>query len=247
MSDESAEYAGAAKPGKFRAFLRKIGPAGPVALVATVMPALGLIVLAAVAPILSPWLAAHQPGSVILYSIAVAVLVGFAIAPTYGNALLGGWTFKFPIGFPAVMAGLSGAAVIGYLVSYRMIGHRVTDTIHEHPKWQVVRDALVGGSTLKTFAIVVLLRISPILPFSTTNVLLASCEVRFWPYVIGTILGSAPRQAALVYIAARASKWDTHAPEHRLLAIVSIVATILVIIILATVAKRALDRATRPA
>jgi uncharacterized membrane protein YdjX (TVP38/TMEM64 family) len=247
MSEPTVEYAAPSKRRGLRAFLHKIGPAGPVALIATVMPAIGLVALAAVAPILSPWLAAHKPGSVILYSVGVAVLIGFALAPTYGNALLGGWTFKFPVGFPALMAGLSGAAVIGYVVSHRMIGHRVSETIHEHPKWEVVRDALVGGSTLKTFAIVLLLRISPILPFSTTNVLLASCEVRFWPYLFGTILGSAPRQAALVYIASRASKWDAHSPEHRMLAMVSVAATVVVIIILAIVAKRALDRATRPA
>src|SRR5688572_1318807 len=197
------------------------------------MPIIGTAVAVALAPRLSAWMRAHGVVGVIAFASGFALLAGFALVPTYANSLLAGWTFKFPAGFPTVMCGLTGAATISYFVAHRIIGHRVTSTIHEHPKWEVVRDALIGGRTLKVMAIVGLLRLSPILPFSTTNVLLASCEVRFWPFLLGTIIGGAPRQAAIVYIASRASKLEMDAPESRWLAAASIVGTIIVIAVLA--------------
>jgi uncharacterized membrane protein YdjX (TVP38/TMEM64 family) len=234
----------AAKPHPVRDFLRQIGPAGPVALIATCMPLAGAVALAATAHPVTYWLHAHSWLGLIVFSLAFSLLAGFALVPTYANSILGGWTFKFAIGFPAVMAGMVGAATISYLIAHRIIGHRVSNAIHEHPRWELVRDALVGGSTAKVTGIITLLRLSPLLPYETTNVLLASCEVRLLPYLIGTAIGVAPRTAAMVWIASRMHKLELSTPGHRGLLIWSIAGAICVIAVLAYVSKHALARAT---
>ena len=226
-------------------FFRQIGPAGPVALIATAMPAVGAVVLLMVAPHIVRWLHAHGLAGALVFMIAYAVLCGFALLPTYASSILGGWTFKFAIGFPAVMAGIGGAAVIAYTLSHRIVGHRVRRLIHEHPKWEVVRNALVGGKSARAVGIITLLRLSPLLPFETSNVLLASCEVRLVPFLIGTLLGVAPRTAAVVFIAARARKLEQAGAGSWWIVVLGVVISVVAIAIVTVVSKKALDRATR--
>jgi uncharacterized membrane protein YdjX (TVP38/TMEM64 family) len=235
-----------AKKHPVRDFFRKIGPAGPVALIATAMPVVGAAVVGVFVPHIVGWL--HRSGALgmIVFALAFAILGGFALVPTWVNSTLAGWTFKFPIGFPITMAGLAGAATIGYALAHRIIGHRVRNVIHEHPKWEVVRDALVEGSTLKVIGIVTLLRLSPVLPFETSNVLLASCEVRLLPYLIGTLLGVAPRTAAIVLVASKARKLEMGSAQSTGMIIAGIIVTILVVVVIAIVARHALHIACAP-
>jgi uncharacterized membrane protein YdjX (TVP38/TMEM64 family) len=226
-------------------FIRQLGPAGPVAVIATALPAVGALVLLAVAPPIIRWLHAHGLAGAFVFMLAYAIFCGFALVPTYASSILGGWTFKFGIGYPAVMAGIGGAAVIAYTLAHRIVGHRVRRVIHEHPKWEVVRDALVGGKSLKAIGVITLLRLSPLLPFETTNVLLASCEVRLVPFLIGTLLGVAPRTAAVVFIASRARKLEQAGASSWWLIALGIVMTVVVLAAVTIISKKALDRATR--
>lgn len=226
-------------------FIRQIGPAGPVALIATALPMIGAVALLTVAPTITRWLHAHGLAGAIVYMSAYALCCGFALVPTYASSILGGWTFKFAVGFPATMAGIGGAAVIGYMLAHRIVGHRVRRVIHEHPRWEVVRNALVGGKPLKVIGVITLLRLSPLLPFETTNVLLASCEVRLVPFLIGTLLGVTPRTAVVVYIASRARKLEMGGGGSWWMVAFGIVMSVVVLAMVAFISKRALDRAMR--
>src|SRR5438067_2174333 len=119
------------QPGRLRRFLRALGPAGPMALLATLMPAIGALVLAGFVHELAPWLKSHGLLALALFIPAFAILGGFALVPTYANSMLAGWTFGFPVGFPAVLLGLLGAGAISFLVARRISGHRVEDLIHQ--------------------------------------------------------------------------------------------------------------------
>jgi uncharacterized membrane protein YdjX (TVP38/TMEM64 family) len=206
---------------------------------------LGAVVVFSLGSEVVPWVRAHGVMGIIAFVVAFAVLGGFALVPTYANSLLAGWTFKFGIGFPVVMAGLGGAAMIGYFITHRITGHRVSAVIHEHPRWELVKDALLGGSTLRTIWIVTLLRLSPILPFETTTIILATLEVKPLPFLIGTLLGIAPRCAAIVFAGATAEKLDLAASGSRWLLVASLVATIIGAVVIALIAKRALHHATK--
>ncbi len=233
-------------PRRIRRFLHQLGPAGPMALIATFLPALGAIVLIAVARDLAPWLKSHGLPALLLFILAFAILGGFALVPTYANSLLAGWTFGFPIGFPAVLLGLLGAAAISYTFARRVAGHRVEDLIHQHPKWELVKNALIGQGAIRTIWIVMLLRLSPLLPFETTSVLLAATGTPPLPFMVGTAIGVIPRTAAIVFVASRAHHLDFHQANSRWFLAAGLLASALGAVIIAAISKHALDRATTP-
>jgi len=236
--------AGEAKPAHpIRRFFRKIGPAGPVALIVTAMPAVGTLVLLGFASRVWPWLRGHGWVGVAVFIVIFAVLNGFALMTTYANSLLAGWTFKFAVGLPTVLASLAGAAMIGYALTARIVGHRVQDVIAEHPRWEIVRQALIGGSTLRSFAIVTLLRLSPLLPFETTNAVLAMCGVRPLPYFAGTIVGIAPRVAAVVWAASTMHELTLERAPHPLTLVAGLAITAASLLVVTIVARHALHRA----
>jgi uncharacterized membrane protein YdjX (TVP38/TMEM64 family) len=244
--DEATVEPSEPRPHAIRRFFRQTGPAGPMALIVTALPVVGTVVLLAFARRIVPWLRAHDGLGVAAYITTFATLNGLALMTTYANSMLAGWTFKFAIGFPTVMASLAGAAMIGYGLTYRIVGHRVENAIREHPRWEIVRRALIGGSPLRTTSIITLLRLSPLLPFETTNVLLAMCGVRPLPYLIGTMIGIAPRTAAVVYFASSLQEFTLHSVPDPVTIIVGLVITAIAIAVLSVIAKHALQRACQP-
>lgn len=228
--------------------LRRLGPAGPMALIASTLPPLGSIVLFWKINELGAWLRGHEGTGIALYTLGFAVLAGIALLPTYASAILGGWAFGFAHGFPAAMAGFGGAAVIGYLLGRAGSKDRVEKIIAEHPKWQAVRDALIGGSTLKTFAIVSLLRLPPNSPFALNNLIFASVRVPLPTFVLGTLVGMAPRTGLVVFIASTLrNKLAEEAASEKpwWLIPVGIGLTLVVFAILGVIAKHAIERVTR--
>src|SRR5438874_2619786 len=81
---------------------------------------------------------------------------------------------------------------------------------HRQPRWEIGRQALIRRNTRKTIRIILPLRLSPLLPFETTNVLLAMTGVRPVPFIVGTMLGIAPRAAAMVWAGAAMRKLELH-------------------------------------
>jgi uncharacterized membrane protein YdjX (TVP38/TMEM64 family) len=138
------------------------------------------------------------------YTVLFIVSAGIGFLPTYGQSILGGWTFGFAMGFPAALAGFVGGSIIGYFIAKSVSRDRVQLVLEQNPKARAVRDALIGRGFWKTAGIVTLIRVPPNSPFALTNLVLASSGVRLAPYVIGTAIGMAPRTAIAVWIAAAA-------------------------------------------
>jgi uncharacterized membrane protein YdjX (TVP38/TMEM64 family) len=99
---------------------------------------------------------------------------------------------------------------------------------------------------LKTLWIVFLMRLSPVLPFGTTNVLLATTGVSFTIYVLGTLLGLMPRLGLIALAAAGAEQLDFETAESRWMLAGGVAATAVCVVVLTMVGKHALDRATQP-
>lgn len=195
MSDEGSREV------RFRDF----GRAGPVAIAAAAMPALGGFALLGFMPQVTKLLYGLGPIGDALYVALFALFSGFAILPTYAQAALGGYTYGFWGGTLGAMAGILGGSLIGYLAARRVAGDDVNRLIDRHPKWRVVRDSFFpqGGGisgVWKTLGIVILIRFPPNSPFALTNLLLASVRVPIPIYAVGTVIGILPRTALLVTI-----------------------------------------------
>ncbi len=184
---------------------RRLGPAGVVGVLWTVLPPLGSIALFAYMNTVGEWLRGHEQTGLAVYVAGFAVLAGCALLPTYASAILGGWAFGFAAGYPAALAGFLGGSVIGFVIARGASADCVVGLIEERPQWRAVRDALIGGSVLRTTLIIAMLRLPPNSPFALTNLLLASVKVRPLAFVAGTLAGMAPRTGVVVWIAAQLS------------------------------------------
>lgn len=230
--------------------VKRLGPTSVLAAVAAFLPPLGSIVLFWKINAIGTWLREHSSG-VSIYITGFAIAAGLALVPTYASAILGGWAFGFNVGLPAALAGFLGGSLIGYGIARPTAGERVETLIAEHPKWKAVREALVGGSPLKTLGIVTLLRVPPNSPFAVTNLVLASVRVPLWIYSLGTLVGMAPRTAAVVFLASKLQNMAAkNAAEEAAkqqpwwVFALGIAITVVVLGILGLIANHAIKRAT---
>ena len=230
-------------PPERRGRLRDLGPAGLMSLGALLLPPVGGVVLLSQLDRFAEPLRGSGWGPV-LCTVGFMVLGGFALLPTAVLAVFAGWAFGFDVGFPVAVAGFVGAAVIGYPVARRFSGRSVVETVDADPRWRAVHRALLGGGSTRTFWIVTLLRVPTLPPFAATTVALAALHVRFWPFLLGTAAGVAPRTAAYVVLAARAERLDySVAGGWQMLAVWGGV-TLAVVALLTVIARRALTRLT---
>lgn len=230
--------------------MKRLGPASILAGFALVCPPIGGTLILVYMDTIARWFDAHPAAGPWIYAAAFALFAGLALLPTYAQSILGGWAFGVAGGFPAALCGFVGGSLIGYAVARPTASARVTKLIHEHPRWQAVRDALVGGSFWKTLGIVTLMRLPPNSPFALTNLVLASVRVPLPTYVIATAVGMAPRTLAAVWLgAALHEKFSSireglEAEKPWWWLAVGIGLTLIVLGILGYIANKALERVT---
>lgn len=230
----------------------KFGPAGPLAVAAVAMPPIGGFLLIGYMKSIAEYLRTHQESGPAIYSTAFAVLAGLALLPTYAQSALGGYAFGMRIGVAAALAGFVGAAVIGYEIARRASGDRVMKTIESRPQWKAVREAFIsgriGGGFLRSLGIVTLLRLPPNSPFAISNLVMASVRVPRIPYILGTLIGMAPRTAAAVWVGTRAHELTSRSALQEAtpawLVVVGIVLALIVLGIVGAIANRAIRRVT---
>jgi uncharacterized membrane protein YdjX (TVP38/TMEM64 family) len=216
----------------------------PIALFATAVPIVGNLAMLTAGPFIAVYMRGTGTVGAMWFALGYAFLGAIAVAPTYSTSMIAGWAFGVRDGFFAVLFGTVVGATLCYAVARRWGLRRVMDAFHDHERIETVRRALVEENFWKTLWIVFLLRISPILPFGTTNILLATSGVHFGTFVTGTILGIIPRIGAIFIAAAGAHQLDFKRQQSWWILAAGIAATILCVVIMTIIGKRALDRAT---
>lgn len=207
-----AQTAQPAAPHSLEAFaidvLRRLGPLSVLAVLATALPGVGGFILLGYRETVATWLQSHPDYGVWIYIAAFALGSGLALLPTYAQAVLGGFVFRFPVGFPAALAGFTIGALLGYLIA-RLAGRdRAMNVISSHPRARAVYDALLGAGRLRTLLVVTLLRFPPNSPFALSNLVFAATGVPLWIFLLGTIIGMAPRTAAMIYVGSTLKSLD---------------------------------------
>ncbi len=213
----------------------------PLAVVSLLLPPLGAALLLGYLSTIGPWLQSQGSQGVALYIAGFAVLGGCALVPTYASAILGGWAFGDRLGIPAALAGFVAAAAINYLWARRLSGAAAATLLAERPRWAAVRHALVGRSQGKTLLVVALIRVPPNSPFALSNAALALARVPIGVYLAGTLIGLIPRTAITVKAGAHLSTLDFRQPDAFGSAAMAIGVSIVVLVILGWIARRALD------
>jgi uncharacterized membrane protein YdjX (TVP38/TMEM64 family) len=136
-----------------------------------------------------------------LFTVLTAVALALALMPATAMAALAGGLFG-PVGLlPAVAAYLLACLAV-FEVVRRFLQPAVQAVVARSPRGRVVQAELEQA----TFRIVLLSRLSPVLPFAMVSVLLAVSPVPRATYLGGTLAGMLPRTAGAVAVGAAAER-----------------------------------------
>lgn len=140
------------------------------------------------------WIGGMGAWGVLIYGAAYAgaLVVLLPAAPfTIGAGLIYGlW------GFPLALGSATLGASLAFLVSRHLVRGRVARLIANRPGLRAVDRAVAEEG----WRVVVLLRLSPLVPFNLQNYACGASSIGFWPYVAATGAGIAPGCLLYVYL-----------------------------------------------
>lgn len=215
-----------------------------MALVAIFLPILGSATLIAFIQPIGEWLRTNWEAGTFVFLLSTIVFCGLSLLPTNVIGLVGGWAFGFELGAVVLLTGVVGSAFISFLVNSRISGGKLPDFADRYPRASAVYRSLLRDNFWRTTAIIILLRISVIMPFALTNFLMASARVPLRSFLFGTAVGMLPRSTAMVFIGSGLSELDLSNSKDTYMFAFGVLATILTVIVIASIARRALERIT---
>lgn len=189
---------------------KDLGHVSILAALSATLPALGgflaLGVVIARAGAWRPKLAEMGAPAALAYALAFGVATGFALMPTYALSFIAGHLFGMGRGGGAALAGVGLGAIIGYTWASLLARQKVMGKIGSNPRHAAVRRAIVDRGAAGATGFVALLRFPPNSPFAVTNLVMGATGVRFGPFLLGTLLGMAPRTLFVAYLGAAAAE-----------------------------------------
>ena len=132
------------------------------------------------------WVQAFGPLGWVIF-IVVYALTAFFLIP--GSILSIGAGVAYGLwGFPLVILGATLGSALSFLAARYVFHDRVQEKISHYPRFRAVNEAIRDEG----WKVVILLRLSPALPFSLQNWFLGLTPVGFWPSQIATFFGIMP-------------------------------------------------------
>jgi uncharacterized membrane protein YdjX (TVP38/TMEM64 family) len=163
------------------------------------------------------WASGHRPAAGALF-VAAYVLAAVLVVPGSILTLAAGYLFGLPLGVALTslgsVLGAAAAFVVGRFVARDWVAQRVV----RWPRFHALDAALHHDG----FAIVLLARLSPLIPYNLLNYGLSVTAARFPDYVLATWIGMLPATVLYVYAgsltkdlatltsASRAPSWAAH-------------------------------------
>lgn len=140
------------------------------------------------------WIGALGPWGPVLYALAYALSM-VVLAP--GGPLSIGAGLAFGMwGLPVVLVGATTGAALAFLVSRHLLRDRVRLLVQRRPTLAAVDRAVAEEG----WRIVLLLRLSPLVPFNLQNYFFGVTQIAFWPYVLATAIGIVPGTTLYLYL-----------------------------------------------
>ncbi len=166
---------------------------------------------------------------------------GLALLPTHVLSLLAGWSLGAGPGTLLAVAAATAGAPLGYALGGWLAGPGLLVWAERYPKVAVVCEAIRRAGPGRAFALLALLRLSPVVPYGTTNVLAAVFRLPRLPFVVGTALGLAPRVAVMAAWGAALEQLNAGtSPVGGWTLAAGAAATLGVVVLLGWIARRAL-------
>jgi uncharacterized membrane protein YdjX (TVP38/TMEM64 family) len=109
--------------------------------------------------------------------------------PIVAGYVYGAWAFLL------VYVGIAFPSMLAFLAARYLLRDRIRAFLGRRPKYQAVDKAVAREG----WQVVVLLRLSPIVPFNLQNYALGVTAIPFWRYLGATLVGIVPGIAIYVY------------------------------------------------
>lgn len=135
----------------------------------------------------------------LLFFLATCFSMAFALTPTTFIALISGYFLGWK-GLTFILAEYLVASWLGYMLANYLDQGRFLTTIKQIPKV----NHFIKGLNANQFGIIVLSRISPVLPFAIMNVVLSMIGVRLKDFLWAGFLGMLPRTIIFLWIGSQA-------------------------------------------
>ena len=227
----------------FWSLSRNSGRTGIVAMLSLVFPLIGAGLLVGFLQDLTALREyAGDPKFIGCFILAATILVGTSLIPTHILALTGGWLFGFKLGLFYSFSGISLAAITGFFISRWLCCEKLSIHLEQFERFQVTLNHLKKKPLGTLWGLISLIRLSPVIPFAMTNVMLASLKIPFHSFFAGTLLGMLPRTALMVFAGAGLHKLDFNQKSGVQGLIIGLVGTIALLYLISRVAKKALAK-----
>ena len=226
---------------KFIEAYKELGAFGPLLAFAVIGPGVGAFVLVFTSP---HWFeTVREMGSLALpWFIPLGILlVSLSLVPTHAVSFLSGLLFGALLGPGLALIIVVISALVSYLICTRLMGDNAVKYIEQRPKAEAVHKALLHSSGFRSFMIITLVRLTPVTPFAGTNVMLSATRVKKREFIIGSAVGLAPRVILVALAGVGVSELDFSQAKSQLGLIVGIIATVVGIIVVGKISKKALD------
>lgn len=125
-----------------------------------------------------------------VYVVATILLIPCALFTFAAGMIYGIW------GLPLVLFSTGLGASFSFLISRFLIKEKVVQVMERRPSTKALSQAIAHEG----WKFMLLLRISPIIPFNLNNYLLGTMPVRFTTYIWVTIIGSVPGTGVYLYL-----------------------------------------------
>jgi uncharacterized membrane protein YdjX (TVP38/TMEM64 family) len=176
--------------------------------------------------------------------VVVYVLAEIILLPAVPFTMAAGFAYGPVNGFLIVSPASLAAATAAFLLSRTALRDRIRSVIQRH----TIARALDRSIATRPFWLILLLRLSPAVPFNILNYALGLSSVSVGRYVLASFIGMIPGTWMYVYLgslmttAAEIGQGrDARSPAEWALLAVGLVATIAAVAVVTRAARRALD------
>lgn len=189
-------------PARVRKLLHALGPLWGLLLLWLLCPLLTGPTLLAKLGEVADFLGRQPLHGVPVWTVGIAVVIGFGVLPVYANTILCGWIYGWGLGFASAMASYLLATCLGHVIARKVAFQRVDPLISQSEQAQQVRQALLYSSQRRAVLIVTLFRLTGF-PYPAGTLLLTSCGVSLRQSLLGSICGLSPRIATATFVTSR--------------------------------------------
>jgi len=142
---------------------------------------------------LQSWLLGRGAWGVVIYAL-ILFFATFLPMPDWPLPIVAGYVYG-AWAFPLVYVGVALASALAFLAARHLARERIRAFLSRRPKYRAIDKAVAREG----WQIVLLLRLSPMVPFNLQNYALGVTAIPFWRYVSATLVGMAPGAVIYVY------------------------------------------------